>query len=355
MTRAQAWPSRSGVSAEAAGSRLLSGMTLIELLVVVAIIALLIGLMLPAVQSAREAARRGQCLSHLKQIGLACHGHEQARGSFPSGGWGGEWTGDPDRGFDERQPGGWVFNLLPWVEQAALHDLGAGISDPEAKADMAMRRLATPIALFNCPSRRPLMLFPVKASVAFWMVAVPVSVKRPLAAVARGDYAANMGSGTPPNHYRSGGSYSPASLGDLMTEKEWQGSFGPPTDGVVFRRSQIRLKDITDGASKTYLVGEKYIDPAKMANGTSDDDDQSLFSGFDRDMVRVGCVPPYRDRAGFDPKDVHGGYPVPLAYGSGHPAACGIAMADGSVRSVEYAIDAAIHRAASSRNDGLGE
>jgi prepilin-type processing-associated H-X9-DG protein len=112
------------------------------------------------------------------------------------------------------------------------------------------------------------------------------------------------------------------------------------------------MKDITDGASKTYLVGEKYVDPAKLADGTSDDDDQSLYSGFDRDVVRVGCVPPYRDRAGFDPKDVHGGYPVPLAYGSAHPDACGIAMADGSVRSVEYAIDPTVHRGLSSRNDG---
>ena len=68
-------------------------------------------------------------------------------------------------------------------------------------------------------------------------------------------------------------------------------------------------------------MGEKYLDPVKMAGGTSDDDDQSLYSGFDRDMARVGCVPPYRDRAGFDPKDVHGGYPVPLAYGSAHPTA----------------------------------
>jgi len=69
----------------------------------------------------------------------------------------------------------------------------------------------------------------------------------------------------------------------------------------------------------------------------------------------VGCVQPYRDRSGFDPKDVHGGYPVPLAYGSAHPDACGIAMADGSVRRVEYAIDPAAHRSLSSRNDGAAD
>jgi len=99
------------------------GMTLVELLVVVAIIATLISLLLPAVQSARESARRTQCISHLKQIALACLSHEQARSAFPSGGWGGQWTGDLDRGFDERQPGGLVFNILPWVEQGGLRDL----------------------------------------------------------------------------------------------------------------------------------------------------------------------------------------------------------------------------------------
>jgi len=329
-------------------------MTLVELLVVVAIIATLIGLLLPAVQSARESARRMQCFSHLKQIALACLTHEQARGTLPSGGWGGQWTGDPDRGFDERQPGGWVFNILPWVEQGGLRDLGAGMADAEAKANAAASRLTTPVPLFTCPSRRPPGVFPVRSGLEFWTVAVPTSVKRSPAALARGDYAANMGSGTPPNHYRGGGSYAPASIADAATDADWLSSFGPAPDGIVFRRSQVRMKDIADGASKTYLVGEKYLDPAKLTDGTSDDDDQSLHSGFDRDMVRVGCVPPYRDRPGFDPKDLHGGYPVPLAYGSAHPDACGIAMADGSVRTVEYAIDPAVHLGLSSRNDGSG-
>jgi len=329
-------------------------MTLVELLVVVAIIATLIGLLLPAVQAARESARRTQCFSHLKQVALACLAHEQARGCFPSGGWGGQWTGDPDRGFDERQPGGWVFNILPWVEQGGLRDLGAGMADAEAKANAAAGRLTTSVPLFTCPSRRSPGASPVRSGLEFWVVAVPTSVKRRLETLARGDYAANMGSGTPPNHYRGGGAYGPASIADTATDTDWLASFGPAPDGIIFRRSRVLMKDITDGGSKTYLLGEKYLDPAKLADGTSDDDDQSLHSGFDRDMVRVGCVQPYRDRSGFDPKDVHGGYPLPLAYGSAHPDACGIAMADGSVRSVAYTIELTIHRSFSSRNDGLG-
>ena len=95
-------------------------MTLVELLVVVAIIATLIGLLLPAVQAARESSRRSKCMANLRQIALACLMHETAQGSLPTGGWGGSWVGDPDRGFDDRQPGGWVFNILDYAEEPAL-------------------------------------------------------------------------------------------------------------------------------------------------------------------------------------------------------------------------------------------
>ena len=102
-----------------------SGFTLVELLVVITIIGILIALLLPAVQAAREAARRVQCSNNLKQLGLAMLQHEERNRFFPTGGWGWYWVGDPDRGFGKEQPGGWVFSVLPYMEQQPLHDLGS--------------------------------------------------------------------------------------------------------------------------------------------------------------------------------------------------------------------------------------
>ncbi len=105
------------------------GFTLVELLVVIAIIGILVAVLLPAINSAREAARRTQCLDNLKNIGLAANNHVSTHSFFMTGGWGWSWTGDPDRGFNERQPGGWLYNLMPFLDEGALHDRGKGLPD----------------------------------------------------------------------------------------------------------------------------------------------------------------------------------------------------------------------------------
>ena len=103
--------------------RILSGFTLVELLVVIAIIGVLVALLLPAIQAAREAARRNSCKNNLRQLAIGCLNHESGAGFYPSGGWGANWVGDADRGFGRDQPGGWIYNVLPFIEEDAMHSL----------------------------------------------------------------------------------------------------------------------------------------------------------------------------------------------------------------------------------------
>ncbi len=131
--------------------------TLVELLVVIAIIGILVALLLPAIQAAREAARRNSCKNNLKQLALGWLNHESSTGHFPSGGWGAFWLGDPDRGTGGDQPGGWLYNILPYMEQQALHDLPSDGNPDEVTLEQiagALEMLANPIAVINCPSRR---------------------------------------------------------------------------------------------------------------------------------------------------------------------------------------------------------
>src|SRR5688572_24210543 len=109
------------------------GLSLVELIVIIGIIGVLVGLAIPAVQAARESARNAACKNHLRQIGLALGSHEAALGQFPSGGWGFRWVGDPDRGSGGRQPGGWAFALLPYLEATNVHAIGSG----QTQADKA--------------------------------------------------------------------------------------------------------------------------------------------------------------------------------------------------------------------------
>ncbi|MCU0959477.1 MAG: DUF1559 domain-containing protein [Pirellulaceae bacterium] len=159
------------------------GFTLVELLVVISIIGLLLALLLPAVQATRESARRVQCANHLKQLSLACLLHESTHGFLPSGGWRWDWAGDPDRGFGRSQPGGWIYSILPYVEQEPLHSQGAGKPYVEKRADLA-RTCQTPLSILHCPSRRAAIAYPNNET--------PLNIL-PIPTAARTDYAANGG------------------------------------------------------------------------------------------------------------------------------------------------------------------
>ncbi len=127
--------------------------TLVELLVVIAIIGILMALALPAIQSARESSRRTQCKNNLRQLVQGANSHLEAQTFYPTGGWGYQWASDPDRGFGMSQPGGWLYSVLPYIEERSLHETRQREIRQRTQAIQCSAG-ETPVALFNCPTRR---------------------------------------------------------------------------------------------------------------------------------------------------------------------------------------------------------
>ena len=325
--------------------------TLVELLVVIAIIAMLVSLLLPAVQSARESARRTQCINHLKQMGLGALNHESAHGVLPSGGWGKEWTGDPNRGFGPDQPGSWQFNIMPFIEESAVHDLAQGTPHGSAGYEDASRQMhLTALATFHCPSRREAVIVPGGWNTCY------NSNSNKLPEFAKNDYAANAGDG----RENSGDRYEiPGSYVQADHERwEWTPTNDPTTplycSGVVYYRSNVSIAQISDGTSKTIFAGEKYLRPESYNYGLpSFGDNQSLYTGFEWDNTRLTrYVEGDPGSEVYLPRQDRVGYVNVRAFGSPHGNGFNAVICDGSVRTISYGVDSEAYRRAGNRRDG---
>lgn len=311
--------------------------TLVELLVVIAIIGMLVGLLLPAVQQAREAARQMQCSNNLKQMALACLNVEATTKTFPSGGWATNWLGDGDRGFAQKQTGSWIFSILPFMEQNALFQLasdGDAANITQTQKDRGKPVWSVCLPFFNCPSRRPAI--PNYARATAYRNATAESNQQ-----AKSDYAGVTGNTRPD----ANGGTTASSIAE-GEKRNAEGTWEYKGNGVIFTGSAVRVSEIRDGTSNTYLLGEKYLCIDRYApTGTNNldyGDDVNAYTGGD-DNQRYTEVVPYQDRSG---------YTACYGLGSTHSGALGMAMCDGSATRVSYSIDLETHRNLGIKNDG---
>ncbi len=324
------------------------GFTLVELLVVIAIIAMLVTLLLPAVQAAREAARRTQCINNLKNIGLAWMNHESAYQNLPSSGWGWRWGGDPDRGYGKSQPGGWVYNILAFMEEGGLRNFGAGEQDAQ-KAQAMMVAAGTPISVLNCPTRRESRAYPLTRN-TFLFHNLSECRANSTCNLARADYAANSGN---INHSETGG---PSGNRETITPPSQESKFGDST-GVTTQVSEVRLGQIEDGTSKTIMVGEKYLNAANYTNGNDPADDQNAWPGIDRDAnnylaTSTNSATNPVEQPEFIPRRDVINLSLNWTFGSAHDAVWNAVFADGHVESIEYGADFRALWAMGGRSDG---
>lgn len=302
--------------------------TVVELLVVIFVIGLLTAILLPAIMAAREAAHKAECKNNLRQIGTAVHLHHDKHGHLPTNGWGYQWAGDPDRGYGQDQPGGWIYNLLPYVEHQPLRDLGKNTDDLSKR--LALRELLQrPISLFNCPSRRPSKTHPYTED------HFPLRNVDPAESAAKTDYAICAGD---KNIHTRGG---PSSLDANVVQSYTWPNFWEMT-GVSYVRSQVTFGEITDGLSNTCLVGEKYVGVVEATDSLGDD--QAMYIGDDADNRRWTSAPPVSDRENVT--DIE-------HFGSRHVDGCHFVFCDISVRSIGYNVDAKLFRSMGNRHDRL--
>ncbi|HEX3997779.1 MAG TPA: DUF1559 domain-containing protein [Pirellulales bacterium] len=325
------------------------GFTLVELLVVITIIGILMSLLLPAVQAARAAAQEAACKNNIKQLGLAALSHEQQYGWFPVGGWGKSWNGDPNLGFGANQPGGFFYNLLPFIEQSNLWAYGQ-----TGSSTTILQVAQMPVVVYNCPSRRPLGQLPMGSGVKFY--ANSSSSSSAMASLATGttlarcDYAVcggdadKWGSGTQPTSFSQ-----PTSLSQGQQASFWLSMGLNNFNGACVPHSQIQSGAITRGRTGLFLVGEKYLDPDNYLNGQDPGDNTTWDMGYDANVVRWAGGGS-SSNSNYLPTQDTPGIANSVAFGSTHFTGFGMAFADGHVGWLNYTIDPTMYGYLGDRN-----
>ncbi len=300
----------------------LMGFTLVELLVVIAIIAILIGMLLPAVQASRESARQTSCLNNMKQIGLAVQNFESQYKQMP-----------PSRNYDHFTS--WAFLILPFMEQTALPEQWNDRLKYYYQSDTARE---TPIAMYFCPSRRDGKIL----STAGDDILSPYETSGHVPGVVS-DYAASAGHG-PAGVWNWIESNGVMIMGDGVTEPETvpAGWYAPVGAELVQWKSRTTYASISDGASNTILVGEKHVRPTWVGIAP---EDGAIYNG-DHPGNFSRCGGPGYPLARF-PDDV-----FQTNFGSYHVGGVNFVYADGSVRTLNTSISTDILGRMTARDDG---